>query len=114
MESYYVNPRHKPSRKEIDALLHAANDASALVFLVVESNGTYQGCRTVLRALWRARAVIHSIEPSEAGNPWLELNVLLGRATREFQNAARSELGVSGPVEEWDTPENGWAGQGSA
>jgi hypothetical protein len=28
---------------------------------------------------------------------------LLGRATREFQNAARAELGVSGPAEPWDS-----------
>lgn len=29
--------------------------------------------------------------------------MLLGRTTREFQNAARSELGVSGPAELWNS-----------
>jgi hypothetical protein len=102
VEAFYLHPRHKPSLTALDALLQTANDASALVFLVVESDGTYQGCREVLRSLWRARAVIHGIEPA-AGDPWPELNTLLGRATREFQNAARAELGVSGPAEPWDS-----------
>jgi len=102
VEAYYLHPRHKPSLAALDALVQAANDASALVFLVVESDGTYQGCREVLRSLWRARAVIHGIEPA-AGDPWPELNRTLGRATREFQNAARAELGVTGPAEPWDS-----------
>jgi hypothetical protein len=102
VEAYYVHPRHKPSLTALDALLQTANDASALVFLVVESDGTYQGCREVLRSLQRARAVIHGTEPA-AGDPWPELSTLLGRATREFQNAARAELGVSGPAEPWDS-----------
>lgn len=101
-EAYYVHPHHKPPLAEIDSLLHSANDASALVFLVVESDGTYEACRNVLRALWRARIIIHNLEPSADEDPWSELNMLLGRTTREFQNAARSELGVSGPVEPWD------------
>jgi hypothetical protein len=42
VEAYYLHPRHKPSLTAIDALLQSANDASALVFLVVESDDTYQ------------------------------------------------------------------------
>jgi hypothetical protein len=103
VEAYYLHPRHKPSLTAIDALLQSANDASALVFLVVESDDTYQGCRKVLRSLGRARAVIHGIERA-AADPWPELNMLLGRATREFQNSARTELGVSGPAEPWESP----------
>lgn len=104
LETYYLHPRHKPSVDEIDSILQSANDASALVFLVVESDNTYQGCRIVLQALERARNIIHGIEPSDTQDPWAELNVLLGRATREFQNSAREELGVSGPAEPWDSP----------
>ena len=102
-EGYYLHPRHKPSLAELDSLLHAATDASALVFLVAESDGTYQGCRAVLRALSRARAIIHGIEPAASEGPWTELNVLLGNSTRDFQNSARSELGVAGPAEPWDS-----------
>jgi hypothetical protein len=103
VEAYYLHPHHKPQLVEIDSLLQSANDASALVFLVVESKGTYEGCRSVLRALWRTRGILHGIEQSTGEDPWVELNVLLGRTTREFQNAARSELGVSGPAEPWDS-----------
>jgi hypothetical protein len=101
-ESFYLQPRRNPSLKEIDSLLQAANDASALVFLVVEDHATYEACRHVLRALSRAQAVIHRIEAPGAAEPWDELNVMLGRATREFQNAARNELDVVGPAEPWD------------
>jgi hypothetical protein len=101
-EAFYLQPRRNPSLNEIDSLLQAANDAAALVFLVVEDTGTYEAGRHVLRALSRAQAVIHRIETPESGDPWDELNVMLGRATREFQNAARNELEVAGPAEPWD------------
>jgi hypothetical protein len=101
-EAYYRQPRHQPALAEIDSLLQSANDASALVFLVVESDATYEGCRNVLRALWRARSVIHRTDPDMPEDPWAELKVLLGRTTREFQNAARLELGVTGPTAPWE------------
>lgn len=101
-ESFYLQPRPNPSLKEIGSLLQSANDASALVFLVVEDHATYEACRHVLRALSRAQAVIHRIEAPGSADPWDELNVMLGRATREFQNAARNELEVVGPAEPWD------------
>jgi hypothetical protein len=101
VETYYTSPRAKPALAEIDALLQNANDASALVFLVVEGRDTYEGGRSVLQTLSRARAVLHEVATSPA-DPWDELNVSLGKAIREFQNAARSELGVSGPTVPWE------------
>jgi hypothetical protein len=100
-EAYYLHPRHRPSLAELDSLAHSANEASALVFLVLESGGTYEGCRQVLRALSDARATIHGPEPVGGEDPWTELNALLGRSLREFQNSARTELEVSGPAEPW-------------
>ena len=100
-EAHYLESGHGPSLAEVDSLLQSANDASALVFLVVESDQTYEGCRDLLRALKRARKMIHGIEPVTDPNPWPELNLLLGRTTREFQNSVRNELGVSGPIEVW-------------
>jgi hypothetical protein len=101
VEACYAQPGHGPSLAEADSLLQAANDASALVFLVVESERTYEACRDVLRALSSARQVIHAAGPGAGGNPWADLDPLLGRATREFQNCARTELGVSGPIVAW-------------
>jgi hypothetical protein len=103
-EAHYLQPGHGPSLAEMESLLQSANDASALVFLVLESEQTYQGCRNVLRALGQAREIIHEPEPDAAGDPWADLNVLLGGATREFQNSARTELGVTGPVAAWHGP----------
>ena len=85
----------------MDSLLQSANDASALVFLVLESEQTYEGCRAVLRALSSARGVIHETGPGGGADPWPDLNLMLGRATREFQNSARNELEVSGPIVAW-------------
>ncbi|HUN33448.1 MAG TPA: hypothetical protein VMU95_15675 [Trebonia sp.] len=102
VESHYQPHGHQPSLEELDSLLQAANDASALVFLVVESEATYEGCRSVLRALGRARTLIHDRKSAPSGQTWAELNVLLGQAAREFQNSARTELEVSGPAAQWD------------
>jgi hypothetical protein len=102
VETYYTSPRAKPALAEIDALLQNANDASALVFLVVEGRDSYEGALSVLRTLSRARAVLHEVAKSPVTDPWDELNVSLGKAIREFQNAARSELGVSGPTVAWE------------
>jgi hypothetical protein len=104
VEAYYSQPGHGPSLAEVDALLQSANDASALVFLVLESEQTYDGCREVLRALKSARGVIHETGPGAAADPWPDLNLLLGRTTREFQNSVRNELGVSGPNAAWHGP----------
>jgi hypothetical protein len=110
-EAHYLQPGHGPSLAEVESLLQLANDASALVFLVVESEQTYQGCRSVLRTLGQAREIIHETEPDAVGDPWADLNALLGRTTREFQNSARIELGVAGPLAAWDGP--ALAGRGS-
>jgi hypothetical protein len=102
VEAYYLQPVHRPALAEMDSLLQSANDASALVFLVVESDATYEGCRNALQALAKTRAIIHRTEPTVSEEPWVDLNALLGRATREFQNSARMELEVSGPATPWD------------
>jgi hypothetical protein len=103
VKTYYLQPSHQPSLTELDSLLQAANDVSALVFLVVESRATHEGCRSVFRALGKARTLIHGSQSAASGKTWADLNELLGRATREFQNSARAELGVSGPAAQWES-----------
>jgi hypothetical protein len=49
--------------------------------------------------------MLHGARPSSTDNPWTELNELFGRSTRNFQNAVRTELGVSGPTKPWDRVE---------
>lgn len=101
VEAYYLHPDNRPSINELNVLLHAAQDASTLVFLVVESEDTYKGCISVMRILSRARAIIHGIESSSADDPWPELEIEFRRATHKFQNAARNELEVSGSTSQW-------------
>lgn len=103
VQAYYLHSDNKPSIAELDSLLRAAQDASTLVFLVVESEGIYRGCRAVLGALRKARAIIHHIEPSSTNDPWAELNIEFGRAAHEFENAACNELELGGSAGPWVT-----------
>jgi len=99
--AYYLHSDGQPSIEVLDALLQAANDASALVFLVVESEDTYRGSVAVMEALWRARSIIHGFEKKSPDDPWREINEEFGRTMRQLQNAARHELGVGGPNHPW-------------
>lgn len=101
VEAYYLHPDNRPSINELDVLLHAAQDASTLVFLVVESEDTYKGCLSVMRTLSRARDIIRRIESSSAADPWPELEIEFRHATHKFQNAARNELKVIGSTSQW-------------
>ena len=103
--AYYKHSDNRPSIKQLDALLQAALDSSTLVFLLVESETAYEGCLAVVRSLGVAQDVLHGDRSSSADNPWAELNPLLGSSTRGFQNAVRTELGVSGPAKPWDSVE---------
>jgi hypothetical protein len=105
LKAYYLPSAHKPSLEAIDDLLHAAQDSAALVFLVLESEDTYNSCVLALNALDAAQNVVHSLK-SAKDDPWLVLNIDLGRATRTFQNAARRELGIIGPAKDWQNGES--------
>ena len=92
---------HRPNIGDIDAMVRSANDASAMVFLVVESEKTHVACGAVLSALGKATEAVHGVGSSSIENPWPRLNEMIGRTTREFQIAAREELGVSGVEQQW-------------
>lgn len=47
----------------------------------------------MLGALGQAREILHESELEGAGDPWADLNMLLGRATREFRNSAPCRRG---------------------
>jgi hypothetical protein len=78
----------------IDACARSANTASALVFFTVESQATYQACRTVIRAILNAPTALHNGDRSQ--DVWAERNNEISALVREFQAAARDELGVGG------------------
>jgi hypothetical protein len=102
---YHQQSGSRPSIKELDTVLQAAQDSSTLVFLLVESEEAYEGCLAVVRSLGTARDMLHGARPSGTDDPWTELNQLFGRSTRNFQNAVRTELRVSGPTKPWDKVE---------
>lgn len=101
---YYSRADGKPSLGDIDALLQAGHNSSAMVFLVAETERTRKACIEVLRVLEHARDIISDEGNFSSGHPWSELNVTMGRSMREFQNAARTELDVNGPEWPWIEP----------
>jgi hypothetical protein len=105
LRAYYQHSGSRPSIKELDTVLQAAQDSSTLVFLLVESEEAHGGCLAVVRSLGIAQDMLHGAKPSRTDSPWTELNRLFGRSTRHFQNAVRTELGVSGPTKPWDNAE---------
>lgn len=100
--SYCARFRKGAGPGTVDAPLEQARDAAALVFLVAESREAHEGCRSVLRALSRSRALLDDVTAATAAARGQELSELLGQALREFQNAARAELGVAGPAVPWE------------
>lgn len=81
---------------EISALARPAHEASALVFLVVQSRETSRACRDLVVAMSEIQGVIDD-DSDPVGKPWPELNDRMAAVLREFQAAAREELEVG-----WD------------
>jgi hypothetical protein len=97
---FYSQAASKPSLSDMNSLLQAAYNSSAMVFLVTETERTCKACIGVLRILHHTQDVISDSDGSPPdGDAWPELDVTMGHAMREFENAARAELDVHGP--EW-------------
>jgi hypothetical protein len=102
LQLHYSQAAGKPDLKDIDELLQAGYNSSAMVFLVAETERTSDACVGVLRILQHTQDLIHHDASKLADSSTrAELNVTLGRTMREFENAARAELGVSGPEWTW-------------
>jgi len=114
IESYYWLPNHRPSTEQIESLKLSANEASAPVFLVVETVDTSEACAELLRAIERAQAVVLNMEASRTADTLTELSHELGAASRGFQNAVRKELKISGPAVPWDRTEEALQNEGSS
>jgi hypothetical protein len=99
---YYSQTPSKPGASDIAALLQSGYNSSAMVFLVVETERTREACVRVLQVLQHTQEIVSEHNASQVkDNPWPQLNVTMGRAMREFQNAARAELDVDGPESPW-------------
>jgi hypothetical protein len=91
---------------EIDILARSADAAGSLIFLVLESPRMQAACAAMMRTIGDTAGTIHAHVPDLDNVPWEEISEAMARALRDFQTAARAELGVSstpGPV----TPQSG-------
>jgi hypothetical protein len=96
VRDYCLPLANKPSLADVNNFMRAANDASALVFLLVEDASTYESCRQLLWALSEAQDAVHQMDPASKDNPWHRLSGTLASAVRNFQIAVRKELNVKG------------------
>lgn len=92
IRSFSPYPANPEAVKRIDELARRAHDASALVFLVVESDATADACRYVVVIMSTIQGTLHESEPTTTD--WSALNEEMRAATREFLAAARQELEV--------------------
>ena len=99
---YYSQLEGKPSLSDISKIIRSARDSAAMTFLVLETERTYKACRGVLLALEQAQNAVYETAGDPSANPSREIQLVLGRAMREFQNAARAELEVGGPEWPWE------------
>ena len=101
LQFYYSQAGARPGLDDINVLLRSARDSAPMVFLVAETERTYEACRGVLRALEQAHNIVHENTRDPGTDLGRKINIALGKAMREFQNAARAELEVNGPEWQW-------------
>jgi hypothetical protein len=82
------------SLDNMTALAKSVNDTSAIVFFIAETDMTYEACRATAKAVLRAQNALHSGDRSPS--LWAGLNAEIAQLVRNFQVAARDELGVTG------------------
>jgi hypothetical protein len=83
------------SAEEISSLARSAHDASSAVFLIASSPRTVHACKELVTAMSQAQGVIDDSGSEPSSKPWPELNDSIGSAVRNFEEAARDELGIT-------------------
>jgi hypothetical protein len=96
-----IQPLHRQAHVVLDNdhlgnLAASADAASSLVFLVVESPEMYEASRAVVAAINTSQEIIRDIGQHPDDARGREANDLMALRLREFQAAARKELGVTG------------------
>lgn len=81
---------------ELDALARAADQASSIVFLVLQSKQTFDACRQILKAVRNAQDFAHTANPANMPDAWAEHSKTIANLLRRYQVAVRSELDVTG------------------
>jgi hypothetical protein len=91
LRSFSPQSANPDAAARVEDLARRAHDASALVFLVVESGETADACRYVVVMMSRIQSALGESAPA---SDWTALNEQMRAATRAFLAAARQELEV--------------------
>lgn len=89
-----LNP--KPPLSDLDGLAVATNNAASLVFIVLESQETYDTCRSIIRAISTAQSTLSKADAAPSKNQAGKINSHMAQVLRNFQVAVRNELAVRG------------------
>jgi hypothetical protein len=99
-----VRPPHHPGSsfripvRDIDDLARAADAAGMVVFLVNESLRTQEACANAMRTIGSVVGTVHEFSGKPNVQRLDRANDEMARVLRDFQEAARDELGASESV----------------
>jgi hypothetical protein len=82
---------------DIDDLARAADAAGTVVFLVSESARTQEACANAMRTIGAVVGTVHEFSRKSEVRQLDKANDDMAHALRDFQAAAREELGVGTP-----------------
>lgn len=81
--------------REIEDLARAADATGSLVHLVSQRKETFAACGKLMRTIGDTLGTLQVLEEDDFSDvPWDELNEDMSTALRNFQSAARTELGI--------------------
>jgi hypothetical protein len=90
------NPESGPTvpLQEVRDLARAADEACSLVFLITQSRQMGVACREVMRTISETSETLHAAGVDTMKVAWEEMNDKMSRVLRDYQAAARAELGI--------------------
>lgn len=85
----------------IGALAGAADAATSLVFLLLESGSVFDACRAIMVAIQASQVLLRETSEHIDESRWRQVNDEMSAALRIFEAAARDELEVGGAEKSW-------------
>jgi hypothetical protein len=96
LRAFGESTNSKPAPADMNSLAVAANNAATLVFIVLESQQTYDTCRAIIRAINASQVTLSKTSNTLSRSQATKLNSYVAQLLRDFQVAARNELDVRG------------------
>lgn len=96
LRAFAESGNSKPAAADTSSLAVTADNAASLVFIVLESQQTYDTCRAIVRAINASQVTLSRTSTALSRSQATKLNSYMAQLLRDFQVAAREELQVHG------------------